>query len=60
MKKIYQSPNVYAYKIVGKRFLLNTSIKVDGTDKVSNSSDIGFVKEQSSQSGDNSVWDDEW
>jgi len=30
------------------------------TEKVSNSSDIGFVKEESSQAGGNNVWDNEW
>ena len=30
------------------------------TEKVSNSQDIGFVKEESSQAGGNNVWDNEW
>lgn len=58
-KKIYQSPRACAYKIIGKA-IISSSMKVSGTDKVENSSDIGFVKEQNSQSGNNNVWDEEW
>ena len=58
-KKIYQSPSACAYKLMGKA-MLSASMKVDGSEKVDNSSDIGFVKEQSSQNGNNNVWDEEW
>ena len=58
MKKSYQSPCAQAYRITSKTFI-SQSMKVDGTEKVSNSSDIGFVKEQNTQSGKN-VWDEEW
>jgi len=57
-KKIYQSPCACAYKLMGKA-MLSASMKVDGSDKVENSTDIGFVKEQNSGSGKN-VWDEEW
>ncbi len=57
-KQIYISPRASAYKIMGKA-IISTSVKFGGS-KVSNSEDIGFVKEQNSQSGDNNVWDDEW
>ena len=55
-KKIYQSPCACAYKITGKT-IISTSVPVGG--KVNNSKDIGFVKEQNSQNGNN-VWDEEW
>ena len=55
-KKIYQSPCACAYKITGKT-IISTSVPVGG--KVNNSEDIGFVKEQNSQNGNN-VWDEEW
>ena len=55
-KKIYQSPCACAYKITGKT-IISTSVPVGG--KVSDSKDIGFVKEQNSQNGNN-VWDEEW
>ena len=58
MKKIYQSPCAQAYRITSKTFI-SQSMKVDGTEKVSNSADIGFVKDQNSQN-DKNVWDEEW
>ena len=58
-KKIYQSPCACAYKLTGKA-MLSSSMTVNGSDKVTNSTDIGFVKEQNSQSGNNNVWDEEW
>ena len=58
MKKIYQSPSASAYTITGRKAFVQTSINVGG--KVSNSEDIGFVKEQNSQSSSSNAWDDEW
>lgn len=58
MKKNYQSPSAQAYRITSKTFI-SQSMKLDGENKVSNSADIGFVKEQDSQNGKN-VWDEEW
>ena len=59
MKKTYQSPHVCAYKIIGKKFLLNPSLSVNES-KVSNNNDIGFVKEQNTNSDNNNIWDNEW
>ena len=57
-KKIYQSPCACAYRLTGKT-MLSASMIVNESEKVENSSDIGFVKEQNSGSGKN-VWDEEW
>lgn len=59
-KKNYQSPSTYACELTGKA-ILSTSMKLGGPEEtVSNSADIGFVKEQNSQSGNNSIWNEEW
>ncbi|MBO7138199.1 MAG: hypothetical protein J6V92_07010 [Bacteroidaceae bacterium] len=58
-KQVYQSPSAYVYKVIGKA-VLSTSIIVDGSGKVDDESNIGFTKEQDSQSGSNKVWDEEW
>ena len=58
-KQVYQSPRTCAYKLMGKTFISASDMKFS-SDKVSDSNDIGFVKEDNSQSGDNNVWDDEW
>ena len=59
MKKIYQSPSACAYKITG-RAIMSTSIKLGSSEeKVTNKDDIGFVKEENTQSNNN-VWDEEW
>ncbi len=58
-KKLYQAPHACAFKITG-RAIISTSIAYSSTEKVSNSQDIGFVKEESSQAGGNNVWDNEW
>ena len=58
-KQVYQSPSAYVYKIMGKT-VLATSIVVGGSGKVDDESNIGFTKEQDSQSGNNNVWDEEW
>ena len=57
-KQIYQAPHTCAINIIG-RAIISTSMTYS-TEKVSNSSDIGFVKEESSQAGGNNVWDNEW
>ena len=61
MKKTYQSPRVCVYDIVGQTYLMDNSIKVGSTpqEKVSNSSDIGFVK-GNSRPNNYDVWDDDW
>ncbi|MBO7067414.1 MAG: hypothetical protein J6W52_01870 [Bacteroidaceae bacterium] len=59
MKKIYKSPRTLVITIASQTHLMQPSIIVDGDTTVSNSSDIGFTKENSSHGG-NSVWDDEW
>ena len=58
-KQVYQYPRTCVYKLMGKTFI-STSVRINTSDKVSDSNYIGFVKEDNSQSGDNSVWDDEW
>lgn len=59
-KQIYQSPRACAYNIMGK-VMLSGSMKLGNSqEKVNNTDDIGFVKEQNSQSGDNDLMDDEW
>ena len=58
-KQIYQAPHTCAVNIIGKA-LISTSMTYSSTEKVSNSQDIGFVKEESSQAGDNNVWNNEW
>lgn len=57
MKTEYISPALRV-RILGTESLLANSIKVESTQKVQNTSDIGFVKEQSS--GSYNVWDDDW
>ena len=57
-KQIYQAPHTCAINIIGMA-IISTSMTYS-TEKVSNSSDIGFVKEESSQAGGNNVWDNEW
>ena len=60
MKKIYQSPSACAYKITGRKAFVQTSIKLGNSEeKVTNSTDIGFAKEENTQSNNN-VWDEEW
>ena len=58
-KQIYQAPHTCAVNIIGKA-LISASMTYSSTEKVSNSQDIGFVKEESSQAGDNNVWNNEW
>lgn len=57
MKK-YLSPSISVIRIMGKEQLLDNSIKVNSNEKVSNSNDIGFVKEQRTENYN--VWGDDW
>lgn len=59
-KQLYQAPSAYAYHIIGKS-MITQSIRIGNTqEKVSNSQDIGFVKEENPLSGGNNLWDNEW
>ncbi len=58
MSKTYISPAIIVVTLAGSSAFLESSIKVDSTTPVSNSSDIGFVKEGDSQAGN--IWDKEW
>ena len=61
MKKVYQCPCACTYKIMGKT-ILSTSIIIGGSEgsgKVSDEDDIGFVKEDDSRRNFN-IWDEEW
>lgn len=57
MKKNYVNPVTDVYAIAGRQHLLQNSIKVETNQKVSDSNDIGFTKENSK---DYNVWDDDW
>ena len=58
-KRIYISPCACVCEITG-RGMMSTSIKIGSSEeKVSNSEDIGFAKEQNSQE-DRGLWNDEW
>ena len=57
MNKKYVSPALRV-RILFTESLLAESIKVGSDEKVSSSSDVGFVKEQSSSSYN--VWNDDW
>ena len=60
MKKNYDSPCTQVYTVVGQTHLMqNRSMKVNSSQKVSNSEDIGFVKDNTSNQ-DYNVWDDDW
>ena len=58
MIKTYVSPAIIVVPLACSKAFLEGSMKVDNTTPVSNSSDIGFVKEGDSQAG--SIWDNEW
>lgn len=60
MKKNYDSPCTQVYTIVGQTHLMDPSpMKVDSKNKVNNTSDIGFVKDNTANQ-DYNVWDDDW
>jgi hypothetical protein len=54
MKKIYQAPQTHVYAAMGESLLTATSIKIDADNKVNNSGDIGFTKENKAE------WSDMW
>ena len=55
MKKNYESPRTQVYTIVGQIHLMQQSMKI-GSQKVSNSNDIGFARESNN---DYSIWDND-
>lgn len=59
-KHIYISPRVCVCEISGKAMISTSMIVGNSQQKVSNNQDIGFVKEDNSRGGDNSLWDNEW
>ena len=56
--KTYIQPTICITLINGKEQLLEPSVKIDGTNKVENASDIGYTKERKSQEYD--VWSEDW
>lgn len=58
-KRIYISPSAFVCEISG-RTVMATSMIVNGYDKVSNDTDIGYVKDYNSQIRDINLWDNEW
>ena len=52
MKKLYQTPGCFVYNIVGQTHLMEPSIVVDSSDKIEDSDDIGFTKEELIDSDD--------
>ena len=56
--KTYTKPLLRVHLITGIQHLLQESIYVSEK-KVTNTSDIGFVKENNTR-GNHSVWDDDW
>ena len=56
MRKTYISPYIHVVSLVGCKSLLEGSMKVDSSNPVDDSSDIGFVKEVHS----GNIWDDDW
>ena len=64
MKQKYQSPTIDIVHVSGSQHLMQYSSQtsqmlVDGTNKVSSTNSIGFVKDNSSAAS-YSVWDDDW
>ena len=59
MKRIYNKPEMLTVSMRGTENLLDPSVRINSTEKVNNSADIGFVKENSS-SRNSGVWDDDW
>ena len=58
MNRKYFSPAL-KITLIEAQNLLAESIKVGGSEKVNNSTDIGFVKENSTHNN-HSVWNDDW
>ena len=59
MKKVYIQPIVAVLSVCGEAPLAN-SMKVDSENKVSRSTDIGFVKGDNNSRGNYNVWNDDW
>ena len=60
MKQKYQSPTIDIVHVSGAQHLMEYSqMCVNGTNKVSSTESIGFVKDNSSAAS-YSVWDDDW
>ena len=61
MKKRYIVPKALIVTVVGGRHLLNNSLHMGSSgEKVDNTEDIGFVKDNTPQHNFYSVWDDDW
>jgi hypothetical protein len=59
-KQIYQSPHAFAVNLIG-RTMISTSMILGNTElKISDGTDIGFVKGYNSQIRDVDLWDNEW
>ena len=58
MNRTYISPKTIVFGLEGQA-LICTSLTVNGQDKVSNSEDIGFVKD-GGRSGNPVDWDENW
>ena len=58
MKKKYLIPSLETI-VISEAEMIAQSMKVGGDQKVGNSADIGFVKENSG-SQDYNVWNDDW
>ena len=58
MKKNYSIPSLETI-VISEAEMIAQSMKVGGDEKVSNSADIGFVKENTANQ-DYNVWDDDW
>ena len=59
-KQIYQSPHAFTLNLIG-RTMISTSMILGNTGlKISDGTDIGFVKGYNSQIRDVDLWDNEW
>ena len=61
MKKVYEQPMMAVVNVHGESILVlsDGQMEVNSENKVSSTSNIGFVKGESSR-GSHSVWDDDW
>lgn len=60
MKKVYEQPMMAVVNVHGESILVlsDGQMEVNSEDKVSSTSDIGFVKGENR--GSHTVWDDDW
>ena len=60
MKKVYEQPMMAVVNVHGESILVlsDGQMEVNSEDRVSNTSDIGFVKGENR--GSHTVWDDDW